>query len=68
MTDAGLVHLSKLRELQFLSLDGTQVTDQGLAQLKGLRGPEVAETHRDQRDRRWSGKPPCLPARVRTLR
>jgi hypothetical protein len=30
--------LGQLSDLQFLSLDGTQVTDAGLAHLKGLNG------------------------------
>lgn len=38
VTDAGLVHLGQLSELQLLSLDDTQVTDAGLAHLKGLSG------------------------------
>lgn len=35
ITDAGLVHLSELTNLQELWLDGTQVTDAGLVQIKG---------------------------------
>jgi hypothetical protein len=35
-TDAGLVHLQSLAQLQSLNLHGTQITDAGLAQLLGL--------------------------------
>ena len=40
VTDAGLVHLKDLRELQFLSLDDTKVTDAGLVHVKDLQGLE----------------------------
>jgi hypothetical protein len=33
-----LAHLGQLSELQFLSLDDTQVTDAGIASSTGLRG------------------------------
>ena len=36
ITDAGLVHLKDLTNLQRLYLDQTQVTDAGLVHLKGL--------------------------------
>jgi Leucine Rich Repeat (LRR) protein len=36
ITDAGLVHLQGLTELQELDLSGTQVTDAGLVHLEGL--------------------------------
>jgi hypothetical protein len=35
ITDAGLVHLQGLSQLQRLDFDGTQVTDAGLARLQG---------------------------------
>ena len=36
MTDAGLVHLKGLTQLQWLDLAETKVTDAGLVHLKGL--------------------------------
>lgn len=36
VTDAGLVHLQALTQLQSLHLSGSQVTDAGLEHLKGL--------------------------------
>ena len=36
MTDAGLVHLKRLTQLQQLYLERTKVTDAGLEHLKGL--------------------------------
>jgi hypothetical protein len=41
ITDAGLVHLQGLSQLQGLDLSGTKVTDAGLAHLQGLRKLEV---------------------------
>ena len=38
ITDAGMVHLSKFKQLDSLSLRGTAVTDRGLAHLSGLTG------------------------------
>jgi hypothetical protein len=37
VTDAGLVHLKDLANLEYLNLYGTAVTDAGLEQLKGLK-------------------------------
>ncbi len=37
MTDAGLEHLSGLKNLQLLDLTGTPVTDAGLKHLKELK-------------------------------
>ena len=36
LTDAGLVHLTRVKNLVALSLKGTKITDAGLVQLKGL--------------------------------
>lgn len=36
ITDAGLVHLKEMPNLQELNLDGTKVTDAGLVHLNGL--------------------------------
>ena len=36
MTDAGLIHLAGLNDLEYLYLDGTPVTDRGLMHLKRL--------------------------------
>jgi len=38
ITDAGIVHLAGLRELEELQLSGTAVTAKGLEPLKGLSG------------------------------
>jgi hypothetical protein len=54
-TDSGLVHLSRLSDLQLLSLDDTQATDAGLDQLKGAQGPQMAQTHKNQDHRRGRG-------------
>ena len=37
MSDAGLVHFKKLKNLDFLSLRWTAVTDAGLVHLKSLK-------------------------------
>jgi len=36
VTDAGLEHITGMKELKILSLDGSQITDEGLAHLSGL--------------------------------
>lgn len=36
VTDAGLAHLARLRNLEFLDMSRTAVTDAGLTQLSGL--------------------------------
>jgi hypothetical protein len=41
VTDADLVHLHGLTNLEALELNDTKITDAGLKQLKGLRGLEV---------------------------
>ena len=40
ITDAGMVHLSQMRNLRNLSLDGAQITDEGLTAISGLTGLE----------------------------
>lgn len=48
VTDAGLVHLRRLRKLQRLNLSGTHVTDAGLRHLRGLHtitAVSLAGTH-----------------------
>lgn len=40
LTDAGLDHLGELRDLRFLHLGGTKVTDRGLAKLVALNNVE----------------------------
>jgi hypothetical protein len=42
ITDADLVHLSVLKGLIYLYPTATQVTDEGLARLEGLRGLTTA--------------------------
>jgi len=37
VTDAGLVHLKGLSNLEFLHIGSTRVTDTGLAELEGLK-------------------------------
>ena len=47
VTDAGLIHLTGLKNLDWLSLKGTQVTDRGLvhlARLTKLKSLELSET------------------------
>ena len=44
VTDAGLVHLSRLKNLEQLWLSGTSVTDAGLLHLSGLKNLKIVET------------------------
>ena len=46
ITDAGLVHLKGLTNLQTLNLDGTKITDAGLVHLKGLTSLETLSLNR----------------------
>jgi len=43
ITDAGLVHLKNLRNLQDVCLCGANITDAGLGNLKGLKGLQVLD-------------------------
>jgi len=43
ITDAGLMHLKGLKDLQELHLDGTAITDQGLVLLADLQGLQVLD-------------------------
>ena len=43
VTDAGLVHLKELTNLDALDLESTEVTDAGLVHLEGLVRAELAE-------------------------
>ena len=57
MTDAGLVHLKGLTNLQSLDLDSTKVTDAGLEHLKGLTKLQSLSLSDTRGDRCRAGTP-----------
>ena len=62
ITDAGLVHLKEMRNLQCLGLSGTQVSDAGLVHLKGLTNlKELALTSTKVTDAGVAGLKKALP-------
>lgn len=48
ITDDGLVHIGKLKELRYLDLSGNAITDAGLARLRNLRKLEHLDLSRTQ--------------------
>ena len=65
VTSAGLAHLSRLRNLEWLDLDDTQIGDSGLEHLKELHGLKflnVKDTHVTDSGAVWFHKalPDCL--------
>ncbi|MBN1505775.1 MAG: hypothetical protein JW955_02960 [Sedimentisphaerales bacterium] len=48
VTDAGIVHLTKMRSLRKLEIGGSQVTDKGLSSLKQIKTLEHLDLPQDQ--------------------
>lgn len=53
MTDAGVVHVSRLRQLESLALDGTDVSDKSIPLGLRLRGTRISDEGIAELRNRW---------------